>query len=298
MIRTATSTSASSGQGSTILTNSSDETSSVTSRHEAEEDELCDTLTNALEFHLRRRYNETVPLGQCQDAARAYFANLSQQCRVAVSLILLSAGKTPDWYPDSEELLCDESDSSLPSLHKLLGVLKYVLVRLGCPLPANFEWLHVFTGYRTYSPELFLRLLASKSIKISPSTVRRFLMTLPPEAHNRTLCSAIISSLTRHQALHALKSWDSPVYRRFTSQNYLLALRNKVGYHGPAEPANETPSYLRCHSFIPVNSFYSYLYHKVQAPDMSRKLQVLSEMSMEDTRTEVSDSTLQGITFY
>jgi hypothetical protein len=84
------------------------------------------------------------------------------------------------------------------------------------------------------------------------------------------------------------------------AQNYLVALRNKLGHElrGPAEPVTDTPNYLRTHPFIPVNSFYSYLYHKIQAQDLSRKLQALSDMSMERTREGERDATLRGITFY
>ena len=118
------------------------------------------------------------------------------------------------------------------------------------------------------------------------------------------LCSALVSSLSRTKALEALTSWDSTTYRRFTAHQCLVGMRNKAGLRTPAKPLNETPPYLRDHPFIPVNSFFSYLYHKLQNTDLNKntdltvKLQVLSGMSMEETREAESDETLRSIAFY
>ncbi|KAL5259715.1 hypothetical protein ACHWQZ_G009978 [Mnemiopsis leidyi] len=277
---------------------SNEESSPQASLNDSDDEEkiLADTICNALEYHIRRRFNETVRLTQCQDAAKMYLSTLAKHCRITLSLALISAGRTPDWYPESDCILDTEPEPGIGDLLRLLDVLKYIMMQLGCPAPATFEWLHVYSAYKTLSTELFLRRLSNKSIKVTPTSVKKFLVLIPKEPESQVLCSALVASLSRAQALQALKAWDSPSYRSFTAQNYLVALRNKL--RGPAEPMSDTPTYLRAHPFIPVNSFYSYLYHKVNLPDLSRKLQALSDMSMERTREIETDATLRGITFY
>ena len=287
---------------STNSTSSNEEASPQPSLNDSDDEEkiLADTICNALEYHIRRRFNETVRLKQCQDAAKMYFSALAKHCRIALSLALISTGRTPDWYPESDCILDTDPEPGIGDLLRLLDVLKYIMMQLGCPAPVTFEWLHVYSAYKTLSTELFLRRLTNKSIKVTPTSVKKFLAMVPKEPESQVLCSALVASLSRAQALQALKAWDSPNYRNFTAQNYLVALRNKLGadLRGPAEPISDTPTYLRTHPFIPVNSFYSYLYHKVNLPDLSRKLQALSDMSMERTREIEADATLRGITFY
>ena len=284
-------------------TSSNEDNQSLSSHCNDSDDEeklLADTICNALEYHIKRRFNETLRLKHCQDAAKQYFLNLAKQCRIVLSLVLISTGRTPDWYPESDCLQDAVPEPGIGALLKLLDVLKFTMIQLGCPAPVTFEWVHVYSAYKALSTELFLRRLSTKSIKVTPTTVKKFLSMLPKDSESQILCSALVSSLSRGQALQALKAWDSPTYRSFTAQNYLVALRNKVGsgFRSPAEPVTDTPSYLRTHPFIPVNSFYSYLYHKIQAPDLARKLQALSDMSMEKTRERETDGTLRGITFY
>ena len=273
---------------------------SLHSDSEDEEKSFAETICNALEYHIRRRFNETIRLKHCQDAAKQYFLNLAKHCRVALSLVLISTGRTPDWYPEPDCMLDSDPEPGIGTLLRLLDILKLTMLQLGCPAPITFEWLHVYSAYKALSTELLLRRLSTKSIKVTPTTVKKFLSMLPKDPESQALCGALVSSLSRVHALQALKAWDSPTHRRFTSLNYLVALRSKVGsgLRSPAEPVSDTPSYLRVHPFIPVNSFYSYLYHKLQVPDLNRKLQALSDMSMERTRESETDVTLRGITFY
>ena len=281
---------------------SSDDMSSYVSSPPGSDDDslsLSDTLTSALQYHIRQRFDEMIPLRACQDAAKMYFNILAQQGRVVMSLILMSVGKVPTWCPEKEDLVYSDSpEPGLSDLLRMLDVFKYAMIQLGNQFPAKFDWLHVYTAYKTLPMELFLRRLSDRSIKVTSTTVHKFLISLPSDCNSQVICSTLISTLSRSAALQALKDWDSTKYRQFTAQNYLVSLKKKVGLSGPVEPERETPPYLRSHPFIPVNSFYSYLYHKLPNVDVCRKLQVLSESSMEHTRTKESDETLRGVTFY
>ena len=254
------------------------------------EDDISETLTNALEYHLRRRFNDTVPLASCQDAARSYFTLLAEHCRFLLALALISIDKPPSWSPACITV----RDPGMGPLLRLLDLLKYVWVQLGCSPPAQFEWVHVCAAHSSLPRQVLLRRLSSRSIRISPSTVGKILASVP----THPICRDLVAALPRSQALLAIRPWDNPDYRRFTAQNYLIALREKVGLNTPAEPTTETPPFLRTHPFIPINSFYSFLFHKLDSPDSARKLQILSEGAMEITRNVQGDETLADITFY
>ena len=269
---------------------------------DCEDEALNDTLNNALVFHIRRRFNETVPLHLCHFAAKFYFTSLARHSKILLSLALISVGRPPSWSPAASALQSCSPEPGLGALLRLMDVMKLALHQLGCPTPPAFEWLHVYTAYKTLTCELFLRRIAAKSLRVTPTIIRSFLVTFSNshDAGSAGLCSALISSISRRQALSVLNSWDCPTTHRFYAQYQLLALRNRAaGLKTAAEPVNETPPYLRAHPFIPVNSFFSYLYHKMTEVSCAdnRKLQILSEMCLEETRRVESDATLRGITF-
>ena len=186
-------------------------------------------------------------------------------------------------------------DTGFDELVKVLDKLKLIFLQLGSPTPPNFDWIHLFTAFKSLSREQFLRRLASKTLKLVPQAVQKFLVEVPEDP----ICGQLLGVLPRTQALEILRKWEHPACRSFYTQYHLFGLRSKHNLTGPLKPVTETPTGLKMHPFIPVNSFYSYIFHKIaeeREPDEG-KLSTLCEVSMETTRARLGDATLSSITF-
>lgn len=137
-----------SGGSAALSSRSSSSESSITSStvHSAEEEGMLELMSEALEYHVRRRC-EAVPRAVCHNAAQLYFNQLIKQAKMLLSLILVSVNKTPDWIPKREDLLHPPTPE-LVQINSACMVLKLVLLEFGCPVPPAFDWIHVFCSYK------------------------------------------------------------------------------------------------------------------------------------------------------
>ena len=80
---------------------SADDLSNISLPPEREDESsiLCENVSHALQYHIRRRFDEMISMRASQDSARLYFKIFANQGIVVMSLILMSAGKFPNWYP-------------------------------------------------------------------------------------------------------------------------------------------------------------------------------------------------------
>jgi len=249
-------------------------------------------------YHIRRRC-EALPRAICDNASVIYFNTLMKQMRMLLSLVLVSFGKQPDWVPKREELLFPSS-ASLSKLSKVCLVLRLIMMEYGCPVPGNFDWIHTFVSYKTLPREVFFRHITTKMIRITPPILKRFLQTFSKDEDpsHTALCSALIACVPQSQSLSVLNYWDTPETRRFLCQFKLCAMTYGLDLT-PANPVSDTPGYLRLHPLIPVNSFFSYLYHKLSEKRYvdEQVLRSLSDHCMEQARLKEGDHTFKNMTF-